>query len=181
MQCPVPHNVTFDGLCYGSGTTMFMNGFTSISSEKKGSTECVNYLFINWTLDNTVKYVFACFGTLFMGIFIQGIAHIRMKLSSNKTKNNIIKLQIIIIYGVQMCFSYFLMLLAMTYSTELFCMVIIGLTIGYGVFHLNNNNGLSENVEPCCAAGNDGSDYLLYDKNNNDLNSRLLEGSVSMH
>ena len=184
LQCPVPHNVTWDGLCYGSGTTMFMNGFTSIASEERGSTECVNFLFIDWTLDSTVKYVFACIGTLLLGIATQGVGHARITLGKLR-RNNYMKLQILVFYGVQMCLSYFLMLLAMTYSTELFCMVIVGLTIGYWMFHLNSNSDASENVEPCCA-GNDG-DYLLHDKIN-DLNTSLIGnnglldgGSVSMH
>ena len=135
----MPHNVTWDGLCYGSGTTMFMNGFTSIASEERGSTECVNFLFIDWTLDSTVKYVFACIGTLLLGIATQGVGHARITLGKLR-RNNYMKLQILVFYGVQMCLSYFLMLLAMTYSTELFCMVIVGLTIGYWMFHLNSNS-----------------------------------------
>ena len=163
---------------------MFMNGFTSIASEERGSTECVNFLFIDWTLDSTVKYVFACIGTLLLGIATQGVGHARITLGKLR-RNNYMKLQILVFYGVQMCLSYFLMLLAMTYSTELFCMVIVGLTIGYWMFHLNSNSDASENVEPCCA-GNDG-DYLLHDKIN-DLNTSLIGnnglrdgGSVSMH
>ena len=154
---------------------MFMNGFTSIASEKKGSTECINFMFIEWTLDNKVKYVFGCIGTLLMGIFIQGISYIRIKL--NKKNNQII---ILIIYSIQMTLSYFLMLLAMTYSTELFCMVVIGLTIGYGYFFIyKDNNKLAENIEPCCTHMNDeNNEYFLYDsQNNSDLNKRLIVSS----
>ena len=99
LQCPVPHNVTWDGLCYGSGTTMFMNGFTSIASEERGSTECVNFLFIDWTLDSTVKYVFACIGTLLLGIATQGVGHARITLGKLR-RNNYMKLQILVFYGV---------------------------------------------------------------------------------
>ena len=150
----------------------------------RGSTECVNFLFIDWTLDSTVKYVFACIGTLLIRIATQGVGHARITLGKLR-RNNYMKLQILVFYVVQMCLSYFLMLLAMTYSTELFCMVIVGLTIGYWMFHLNSNSDASENMEPCCA-GNDG-DYLLHDKIN-DLNTSLIGnnglldgGSVSMH
>ncbi len=152
-----------------------MNGFTSIASEKKGSTECINFMFIEWTLDNKVKYVFGCIGTLLMGIFIQGISYIRIKL--NKKNNQII---ILIIYSIQMTLSYFLMLLAMTYSTELFCMVVIGLTIGYGYFFIyKDNNKLAENIEPCCTHMNEeNNEYFLYDsQNNSDLNKRLIVSS----
>ena len=55
-------------------------------------------------------------------------------------------------YGVNVFLGYMLMLLAMTYSTTIFCMVIGGLTIGHGFFNWNAEVG--ETTDPCCSGQN---------------------------
>ena len=42
-----------------------------------------------------------------------------------------------------------LMLVAMTYSSELFFMVVLGLSLGYGVFLVEKHAPVS--TDPCCA------------------------------
>jgi hypothetical protein len=62
--------------------------------------------------------------------------------------------------------GYVLMLIAMTYSVELFCMVISGLTVGFGVFQAapgissdrsEDDKKISDNVttEMCCPVDSD--------------------------
>ena len=48
--------------------------------------------------------------------------------------------------------GYLAMLVAMTYSVELFLCVVAGLVIGHGVFNLGTPVG--ETVDPCCASQN---------------------------
>ena len=45
--------------------------------------------------------------------------------------------------------GYFAMLVAMTYSVELFLCVCFGLVAGHGLF--NMDGPVSESVDPCCA------------------------------
>jgi hypothetical protein len=57
LQCPIAENNTntkpFDGYCYGSGTTMVMEGMTSILFSKRGETPCINLIFTSLTLNNS--------------------------------------------------------------------------------------------------------------------------------
>ena len=48
--------------------------------------------------------------------------------------------------------GYLAMLVAMTYSVELFLCVVAGLVIGHGAFNLGTPVG--ETVDPCCASQN---------------------------
>ena len=48
-----------------------------------------------------------------------------------------------------MALAYLLMLAAMTYSAELFCMVVLGLTAGYALFGLDSLPPAS--TEACCS------------------------------
>ena len=166
--------------CYGSGTSMFMEGFVSIVSEGSGQTECVNLLFKQWTLNSQIKYGFACFGVFIMCFMIQWITKVRsshvvidtvlamvfpdtkagqytvvgqgdVKKPQSSTPMYALWIKRVIntiLFGIQITLSYFAMLIAMSYSVELFTMVCVGLTVGYGVFHSDNSrNQLSD---PCC-------------------------------
>jgi hypothetical protein len=50
--------------------------------------------------------------------------------------------------AVQVTMGYFIMLIAMTYQTELFIMVVLGLTVGHAVFNLDGP--VLESAEACC-------------------------------
>jgi Ctr copper transporter family len=124
-----------DDYCSGTGSIMYMDGFRGIGTSKKGETVCLNFLFLNWTLNEPVKFAFACIGTLLAGVLVQFIGKYRLKLHAEKWSRAYLKKGLLILlFGVQVTLGYFLMLLAMTYSTELFCMVCLGLTIGYAFF-----------------------------------------------
>ena len=52
-----------------------------------------------------------------------------------------------------------MILIAMTYSVELFCMVCLGLSCGYAVFIVNAPNGaMTAAADPCCTADMDNID-----------------------
>ena len=42
---------------------------------------------------------------------------------------------IVLMYGVNVCSGYFAMLVAMTYSVELFTCMIVGLVLGHALFN----------------------------------------------
>ena len=56
------------------------------------------------------------------------------------------------------------MLVAMTYSIELFICVVIGLCIGHFVF--NTKSAVGESVDPCCASQQQGASVLAVNSNN---------------
>jgi hypothetical protein len=151
-------NNSYSGYCYGEGTSMFMQGFVSIVSEGSGNTECVNLLFQEWTLDSRLKFGFACFGVFLMGILIQFLTKFRASRLNIVVDrcfpagNGYLPLLKRVVntglFGLQITLSYFAMLVAMTYSVELFCMVCAGLTVGYGIFHSENSKG--QMSDPCC-------------------------------
>ena len=141
LQCPGQNN-TSDGFCYGSGTSMFMSGFTTISSEDRGGTACVNLFFDTWTLDTKWKYIIASFGIFSLAIFFEYMKVLKRQLMSfsfMKRSPVLVKDAVsVLFYGGQLTISYFLMLAAMTYSTELFSAMICGLTVGYALFTLKS-------------------------------------------
>ena len=58
-----------------------------------------------------------------------------------------------LLYGAQVTTGYLMMLIAMTYSAEIFTMVVLGLTTGYAIFNLELP--IPKNTDPCCAEEND--------------------------
>lgn len=143
LQCPTtpPSNSTsasFDGFCFGSGVSMFMAGFTAVALEPRGSTECLNLLFPTWTLDSPLKLGFACVLVLLAAVGMQFVTHLRLQLSqcgNRRSRSLEQKLLGVLLQGVQVVLGYLLMLVAMTYSAELFSMVCVGLLLGYVAFH----------------------------------------------
>ncbi len=156
LQCvEEPTNTTSSSsdYCYGSGTTMSMTGFFSLATDKKGSTPCVNLLFEEWTLDDETKFAFGCLGVVLLGVFIQYLTLLR-GYTKNIVNESVRRLVRIFVFGVQVVLSYFLMLVAMTYSVELFCMVCVGLTLGYGLFHADSKHATEISADACCQEGN---------------------------
>ncbi len=132
-------NSSSNGYCIGAGTSMFMQGFVSIVSEDSGSTECVNLWFTEWTLDSKVKYGFACIGVFLFCIFIQFLQTLRGGVNSLSNDKYVRIILNILLYGINVTCGYFAMLVAMTYSAELFAMICVGMTVGYGIFHADKN------------------------------------------
>ena len=53
------------------------------------------------------------------------------------------------LFGLNLGLGYLAMLVAMTYSLELFACVVLGLMIGHAVF--NVKQAVGESIDPCCA------------------------------
>lgn len=140
---------TFDAYCYGTGTSMLMDGFTTMAFSDRGSVPCINLFFTSWTLDSELKFGFGCVGIFFMGILVQWMTMFRQQIKKGKTKASMYTNAVftVFIYGVQVMLSYFIMLAAMTYSAELFAMVCVGLTVGYAAFHMEMP---TKSPDQCC-------------------------------
>jgi len=137
--------------CVGSGTDMFMQGFALGSN---GKNPCVILLFHSWILDSRAKFIIGCFGVVFLGIGIEGLLCVRRSIQNRKIllkiSSIVRRVLIVLMYGVNVCSGYFAMLVAMTYSVELFTCMIVGLVLGHALF--NSEAAVGESVDPCCAS-----------------------------
>jgi len=132
------------------GTDMYMQGF-SLASRKN---ICVILLFESWVLDTKTKFIIGCIGVVILGIAIEGLLALRRNLQSRKILLKMSSLMrrvlIILLFGVNVACGYFGMLVAMTYSVELFLCMVIGLLLGHAIF--NSEAEIGESVDPCCAS-----------------------------
>jgi hypothetical protein len=158
VQCPIPKNSSGDDFCWGAGTDMFMDGFTSIIQEKDGSTACLNLFFKEWTLDTKTKYAFGCIGVFLLGILVELLSSIRRTLYKSLRAGHVRNVMLMFLHCSQVCLGYFLMLAAMTYNVEIFCMVLAGVGVGHGLFNLQAPP--PANTDHCCADTNDLSELL---------------------
>lgn len=126
--------------CVGKGTTMFMQGFTSMKApagnDDNDVVDCVNLLFDSWTLDSRVKFGFACVGVFLLAALTQAVPLLRTACLRLPATSLWRSLALTVLFGVDKTVGYFVMLVAMTYSSELFAMICLGLTAGFVAFHL---------------------------------------------
>ena len=140
--------------CNGA-TDMYMSGFEAAGTDRRNP--CVILFISSWTLDTRLKFVVACFGVAFMGFLIELLVCIRRRLTSRKRlspyllapRPSIRQWTSILLFGFNLFLGYLAMLVAMTYSIELFMCVIIGLMVGHACF--NSKAAVGETVDPCCA------------------------------
>lgn len=137
--------------CNGAGTDMFMQGFQASGNSKD---VCVILLFPSWILDTRTKFVIACIGVIILGLVIEALLCFRRKLQKRRIFPRIgglyRRLAIVTLFGINIASGYFAMLVAMTYSVELFICMVLGLVIGHGIF--NTGAAVGESVDPCCAS-----------------------------
>lgn len=145
-------NATSDGYCYGNGVTMYMDGFKSIAAEDKGSTACINLLFVDWTLDSKSKFAAACIGVFLLGVAVEVLTMLRRTVYEQQEPSHSRNVTLTALHGIQVFFGYMLMLAAMTYNAELLCMVCAGLIVGYALF--NTQAPPPATLDPCCASSN---------------------------
>jgi len=142
---------TEEKFCNGQGTDMYMQGFTASGDSKDA---CVILLFKSWVLDTRTKFAFGCIGVILLGIAIEGLLCLRREIQSRKILLRIRGLtrraSIIFLFALNIGSGYLAMLVAMTYSVELFICMVLGLVIGHGIF--NTDASVGESVDPCCAS-----------------------------
>lgn len=139
--------------CSGLVTSMHMGGFVWNDSEEP----CLVLLFREWELSSAAKFWIGVVGTFFAGIFAELlVAGRRWEAKSNSDGHWTGRLHQIrgtprlVLYAVTRCFGYFIMLIAMTYSVEMFLALLLGLTVGHGFFNMKAT--VDEDLSPCCAA-----------------------------
>lgn len=93
-------------------------------------------LFSGWSLNSRTGIFLLCFGILFLGILYQGIKHLRVYIHRdipilNHTAFSREHALQTLLYGVQIVFSYILMLVIMTYNVWVFICTVVGLGIGF--------------------------------------------------
>mmetsp|Transcript_1659 Transcript_1659/g.2921 ORF Transcript_1659/g.2921 Transcript_1659/m.2921 type:complete len:790 (+) Transcript_1659:117-2486(+) len=163
LQCveqndPNSENSTdfYDDYCWGNGVTMYMNGFKSISGSHQGKTECINLFFEEWTLDNKSFFAAACIGVFFLGMFIELLVLLRRRVFNEMSSSLLRNLIMVLLHGTNVVLSYFIMLVAMTYNVELFCMAVSGLTVGFTMFNIAEPP--RHTTDPCCSLGHEGAE-----------------------
>ena len=131
---------------------MLMFGF---ETSGKKENPCIILFIEPWTLDSRVKFATACVGVMVLGFAIEGLIALRRLITRKKRAFINIstparKGLTLFCFGLNLFLGYLAMLVAMTYSVELFLFVVLGLIVGHAVFNLNTAVG--ETIDPCCAA-----------------------------
>jgi hypothetical protein len=146
VQCPSPQGDE-DIFCWGRGVDMFMDGFASIALQRRGSTACLSLFFSEWTLNSPAKFAWACVGILLLGVTIEVLSAVRRRIFSELPLSHSRNCLLVLLHSAQSCLGYFLMLAAMTYSAELFLMVLAGIGVGHLFFNLQEP---PQGTDPCC-------------------------------
>ena len=104
-------------------------------------------------MDSPIKFAFGCFGSFGFGMLLHFVNKVRIMANSQwKYRSRYHKIATVAsLYLLSTTLGYCCMLLAMTYSTELFIMVILGLTAGNIVFLFDMPaSAASAAADPCC-------------------------------
>jgi len=133
--------------CTGPGSTMHMFGFSWMHDD------CTVFLFGGWSLNTAGAFAGGVIGTFLLGVLFEWLKNYRFFLSRLK-KTHLYhpcvhsRFVTACTFMGQATVGYFLMLLVMTYQTELFLAAIFGLGVG----HMAWNSGLplGEQADPCC-------------------------------
>lgn len=143
-------NITNE-FCLGA-TDMLMQGFQTTKKVGNSTNLCIILFAKKWTLSSAGKFAAGCIGVFFLGLLIEAIIALRRFILGKivPTKRCLHMLVTGILYSVNLTLGYLAMLVAMTYSVELFICVILGLSIGHVVF--NSKMPVSDNIDPCCAS-----------------------------
>mmetsp|Transcript_49732 Transcript_49732/g.57392 ORF Transcript_49732/g.57392 Transcript_49732/m.57392 type:complete len:274 (-) Transcript_49732:469-1290(-) len=133
--------------CRGMSMTMSMKGFQSTLFFKKNNNninnnaDCLTFLFTNWKLDSPGKFSSAMIVTFLLAVLsevitIHGQTRILTLFFRSRKKNQIYirKFVMTLLYGIEQCLGWALMLISMTFSIELFVSVIFGIFVGKLLF-----------------------------------------------
>eukprot|EP00929_Paragymnodinium_shiwhaense_P112094 TRINITY_DN80352_c0_g1_i1.p1 TRINITY_DN80352_c0_g1~~TRINITY_DN80352_c0_g1_i1.p1 ORF type:complete len:641 (-),score=132.60 TRINITY_DN80352_c0_g1_i1:405-2327(-) len=151
-------------------TSMYMGGFTSLAAPNKA---CIVLFFNSWVLDTPFKFVIGCFGVGIMGVFTQAL--IRARAVLHKKCKGRGKIPDSVMFGLNVMMGWAMMLVAMTYSVELFLSATLGLMIGnYFLAQASETKILGS---PCCNAVNDGQ---AHDTRANTVSSDSAEAWETM-
>ncbi len=145
-----PEN-TWSDFCNGA-SDMLMLGFDVSGKENN---PCVILFFNAWTLDEPWKFALGCVGVALMGVAAEALIwYRRYRQNQVYTGSRLAWMMIeMLCYAASLMLGYLAMLVAMTYSVELFLSVCLGLVVGHVIFNLSAPVG--ETADPCCQASQD--------------------------
>ena len=175
----------------GGGMSMYMSGFRS--SLLNSDAPCLNLLSPNWTLDSELKFILGMMAVGCLGIVLEAIPVWRLRYLARidrggvDRENKNARLILTAFHGGQAFMGYIIMLAAMTYSVELMLSAVIGLSIGFYIFHkprgmLTANQ--SSSPSPCCEFLDDNADEstsALYSQLRPDSDEEEDHRSNSLH
>lgn len=160
VKTPVPKVEQLRGLtgrdnefCNGIPTDMFMEGFVALLDDSRKDGPCLVMFLNSWMVDSWAKFVLACVASVFAGIFVEANQAARSQigkyLDSNMPKRRYVAGAIkLALYATHRVVGYLVMLMAMTYSIEIFVAVVLGLTAGHGIFNLKRP--VTQGETACC-------------------------------
>lgn len=96
-------------------------------------------------MDSPLKFALACVIVAFMGVATQGLIAARPAVQRRTGGMRIVES---LMFGLQVALGWFMMLVAMTFSTELFCSATAGLIFGHFLFADTGSTKVLGT--PCC-------------------------------
>mmetsp|Transcript_36430 Transcript_36430/g.70127 ORF Transcript_36430/g.70127 Transcript_36430/m.70127 type:complete len:826 (-) Transcript_36430:116-2593(-) len=172
--------------CNGILTDMHMLGFTW----SRPHVPCLIFLFPGWELTDAARFWMAAVGTVAAGIFAEYLVALRRWESARQlpvvakgTRPLSVMHQAVnraprhLLYAVTRSMGYFVMLISMTYSGELFVAVIVGLTLGHAFF--NSSISPDQDATPCCPASSSGNTVVLQVNPQAPARKELVDSEVS--
>jgi len=131
---------------------MLMTGFDVAGKQLN---PCIVLFFQSWTLDTPGKFAAGCVGVAAMGFAIEALICFRrwrqQRLAANG-QSSIPANQAVSVacFGLNLILGYLAMLVAMTYSVELFLSVCAGFIVGHAALNVREQ-AVGETADPCCA------------------------------
>jgi copper chaperone CopZ len=142
------------GFCDGPPVDMSMRGFIWAGQ----GADCLMLLHSDFPLDSPVRMSAGVVITLLLGFVVEALACFRRRLVGKfgiRRGPSLPRTWAAIsigMYALQTALAYVLMLIAMTYQSELFIAVIAGLALGHSCFNLRAP--VPESADPCCQSMN---------------------------
>ena len=113
--------------------TMLMMGFATSWDASWG---CLIFLFQNYEINSVASLIGSYALTLLLGLLEHGVDYGR-KVIRRRTDSELVSFTLLhsVLYGIKLSCAFLLMLIAMTYRTDMFVAVILASAIGHVVFH----------------------------------------------
>ena len=131
--CPAEESAApRDDFCNGKAD-MLMGGFGVAGDEDN---PCVILFFDAWTLDEPWKFALGCVGVALIGVAAEALIFFRRRWRRSHAAQAAYVFVEGCSYAGSVMLGYAAMLVAMTYSVELFLSVCLGLVLGHAAFNL---------------------------------------------
>merc|ERR1719473_2156243 len=173
LACP-NKSKTSDAFCNGQGTDMFMGGFVATGN---GDDSCLMFLHSSLIMDSPWKFFVGCLATVLLGVLNEYVVSVRRNFKKANVSGRWFIAGTGLLYVINLIFGYLLMLLAMTYSYEIFAMVLLGLVIGHLWF--NRAARITESTDACCLGDAEGDEHRVDSTNPRFLSKEALLSHIS--